>query len=93
MTSKEKKNRRAAFKIQMKINCLSFKAENGSLFKNSFKNPAFVLRPSNVEFSLTQDCLNYTCRGNDTDEIKFVGLLNPILLVPLQVVKRRLNMK
>ena len=25
-----------------------------------------------VAFPLTQDCLNYTCRGNDTDEINFV---------------------
>ena len=34
MTSKEKKNRRATFKIQMKIHCLSLKAEDDALFKN-----------------------------------------------------------
>ena len=46
-----------------------------------------------VAFPLTQDCLNYTCRGNDTDEIKFVGVLHAIRSVPPEVVQRRLNMK
>ena len=46
-----------------------------------------------VDFPLTQDCLNYTCCGNDTDEIKFVGVLNVIRAVPPEVVQRRLNMK
>ena len=40
-----------------------------------------------VEFPLTQDCLNFTCRGNDTDEIKFVGVLHMIIIVPPEVVK------
>ena len=34
MTSKENKNRRATFKIQMKIYCLSVKSEDDVLFKN-----------------------------------------------------------
>ena len=44
-------------------------------------------------FSLTQDFLNDTCRGNDTDEIKFVGVLHAIRAVPPDDVHRRLNMK
>ena len=46
-----------------------------------------------VAFPLTQDRLNYICRGNDTDEIKFVGFLYAIREVPSEVVQRRLNMK
>ena len=46
-----------------------------------------------VEFLITQDCLNDTCRGNDTDEIIFVGVLHAIRSVPTEVVQRRLNMK
>ena len=46
-----------------------------------------------VALPLTQDCLNYTCRGNDTDEIIFVGALHAIRSVPTEVVQRRLNMK
>ena len=46
-----------------------------------------------VAFPLTEDFLNYTCRGNDTDEIKFVGVLHAIRAVPPEVVQRRLNMK
>ena len=42
---------------------------------------------------LTQDCLNYICCGNDTDEIKFVGILHAIRSVPSGVVQRKLNMK
>ena len=38
MTSKEKKNLHATFKIQNKIHCLSFKAEDDTLFKNRSKN-------------------------------------------------------
>ena len=34
MTSKENKNRRATFKIKIKIHCLSLKAEDDTLFKN-----------------------------------------------------------
>ena len=45
-----------------------------------------------MEFPLTQDCLNYTCRGNDTAENKFVGVLNAIRAVPPEVFQRRLNM-
>ena len=45
MKPKEKKNLRDAFKVQMKINCLSLKAEDDALFNNRPKTPAFVLRP------------------------------------------------
>ena len=34
-----------------------------------------------VAFPLTQDCLNYAFHGNDTDEIKFVGILHAIRAV------------
>ena len=34
MTSKENKNRRATFKIKIKIHCLSLKAEDDTLFNN-----------------------------------------------------------
>ena len=37
-TSKEKKNLRATFEIQMEIHYLSLKAEDGALFKDRFKN-------------------------------------------------------
>ena len=37
MTSKEKKNCRARFKIQMKIHFLSIKAEDDALFKNRLR--------------------------------------------------------
>ena len=46
-----------------------------------------------VAFPLTQDCLNYTCRGNNTDEIKFVGVLHVIRAVLPEVFQRILNMK
>ena len=46
-----------------------------------------------VALLLTQDCLNCTYRGNDTDEIKRFGVLNAIIAVPPEVVQRRLNMK
>ena len=32
-----------------------------------------------VAFSLTQDCLNYTFRGNDTDDNKCLGVLHAII--------------
>ena len=44
-------------------------------------------------FSFTQDCLNYKCRGNDTDANKFVGILHAIRAVPPEVIQRRLNIK
>ena len=47
-----------------------------------------------VTFSLTQDCLNYTCRGydkDDTNEIKFVGVLQAIRAVPPKVVQIRVS--
>ena len=44
MTPKEKKNRRATFKIHTKIHCLSLIAQDDALFKNR-KNPDFLLRP------------------------------------------------
>ena len=40
-----------------------------------------------VAFPLTKDCLNYTCRGNDTDDIKFVGVLYAIRAVPHEFFK------
>ena len=40
-----------------------------------------------MAFPLTQDCLNYTCRGNDTGKNKFVGVFNPIRAVPPEVLK------
>ena len=38
-----------------------------------------------VTFPITYDFLNYICRGNDTDEIKFVGVLHAIIAVPPEV--------
>ena len=46
-----------------------------------------------VLFLLTQDCLNYTCRGDGTDEITFVSVLHAIREVPPKVVQRRINIK
>ena len=46
-----------------------------------------------VAFPLTQDCLNYTCHGNDTNNIKFVDVLHTIRAVPPEVFQRRLNVK
>ena len=50
---------------------------------------------SNIEviFPLTQDCLNYICRGNDTDEIRFFVVLHAIRAVPPKCFQRRLNIK
>ena len=42
---------------------------------------------------LTQDYLNFICRGNDADENKFIGVLNEIIAVPPEVFQGRLNMK
>ena len=46
-----------------------------------------------VTFPLTQYFLNYIFHGNDTDDIRFVGVLHEIRAVPPKVVQRRLNMK
>ena len=46
-----------------------------------------------VALPLTQVCFNYTCCGNDTDENKFIGVLHVVIVVPPEVVERRLNMK
>ena len=48
---------------------------------------------SNLEFALplTEALLNYICSGNDTDEIKFVGVFHAIRVVPPIVVQRKLN--
>ena len=46
-----------------------------------------------VTFPITQDCLNYTCRGNYTDEIKFVGVLHAIRAVPPTHFQGILNIK
>ena len=45
---------------------------------------------SNLEFvlPLTKALLNYICSGNDTDEIKFAGVLHEIGAVPPIVVQR-----
>ena len=50
---------------------------------------------SNFEatFLLTQYCLTYIWRGNETDEIRCVDVLHDIRAVPPKVVQRRLNMK
>ena len=47
----------------------------------------------NLEFSLplTKYSLNYICSGNDTDDIKFVGVLHEIRAVPPIFVQRKLN--
>ena len=52
------------------------------IFYSSFK----------VEFPLTQDCLNYKCRGNSTDENNFF-VMRAIRGVPPEVVQIRLNIK
>ena len=39
-----------------------------------------------VALPLSQDCLNYTCRGNDTDEIIFVVVLHAIISVDPNLV-------
>ena len=50
---------------------------------------------SNIEvtFPLTQDFLNYICRGKETGDIKFVGVLHAIRAFIPEVVQIRLNMK
>ena len=40
-----------------------------------------------VAFPLTQEFLNDTCRGNETDEIKFVGVLHAIRSFPSEDFK------
>ena len=39
-----------------------------------------------VALPLTQDPLNYKCRGNETDENKFIGILYTIIVVPPEAV-------
>ena len=46
-----------------------------------------------VAFPLTQNCLNIKCRGNDTDDIIFVGVSHAIRKVSPEVFQRILNMK
>ena len=48
---------------------------------------------SNLESALllTKASLNYICSGNDTDEIKFVGVLNAIRAVPPVVFQKTLK--
>ena len=46
-----------------------------------------------VAFLPTQVSLNYICRGNDTADIKFVGVLHAIRAVPPEFFQRILNMK
>ena len=50
---------------------------------------------SNLKLALplTRAWLNYTCSGNDTDEITFVGVLHAIRAVPLEGVQKILNLK
>ena len=40
-----------------------------------------------------KDLLNYTCRGNDTNENKVFGVLHAIRAAPPEDVQRILNMK
>ena len=40
-----------------------------------------------VAFPLTQDCLNYICRGNNADEIRFVGVSHAIRAFPPNLFK------
>ena len=46
-----------------------------------------------VMFPLTQYCLNYKCRGNDTDENNFLVSCMQLEQSPPEVVERILNMK
>ena len=46
-----------------------------------------------VAFPLTHDFLKYICRGNNTDEIIFAGVLHAIRAVPSEVVQIILNMR
>ena len=46
-----------------------------------------------VVLPITQDCLNYTYPGNETDENKSAGVLIAIRAVPPEVFQRRLNTK
>ena len=57
MTSKQKKNLRATFKIQMKIHCLSLKNQDDALLRIG-KKPAFVLRPLNAMLKSEVDRLS-----------------------------------
>ena len=41
-----------------------------------------------VMFPLAQDCLNYTCRVNDTDVIIFIGVVYVIIAVTPKVVQK-----
>ena len=43
------------------------------------------------ELPLTKALLNYTCSGNDTDEITFVGVLHAIKSFPPIVVEIKLK--
>ena len=58
MTPKEKKNRRAMFKIQMKKHCLSLKENDDALFKISPKRPAFVLKILKAMLNLVVDIIS-----------------------------------
>ena len=46
-----------------------------------------------VVISLTQNFLNYLCRGNDTDENNVFCVLHAIRTIPPEVVQRIFNMK
>ena len=58
MISKKKKNRRAPFKIQTEIQCLSLKAKNDALFKIRSKITAFVLNPLKAMLNLVVDIIS-----------------------------------
>ena len=58
MTSKENKNRRTTFIIQMIIHCLYLKAEDDALFKNRQKKPAFLLSQLNSTIKSEVDILS-----------------------------------
>ena len=40
---------------------------------------------------ITQDSLNYMCRGNDTDVRKFIGVLHAIRAVPPKAVQIKIK--
>ena len=46
-----------------------------------------------VAFPITQDFLNYTCRSNDTGEVKLIDVYHAIREVPPEDIQRILNLK
>ena len=81
MISKEKKNRHATFKIQMKIHCLYLKSEDDALFKNSKKKHAFLLGPLKAMLKIEVDILSLhkleyeMDRANLPDDYIFLNMI------------------